>query len=272
MDSVRHLIGGAWLLALSSGVMAGEWQSLFNGRDLQGWEAYISYQPETNAHDLKSKHKPRGVGQDPKQVFSVVDGLLRVSGEEWGGLTTDAEFENFHLSMDMKWGEKKWPPRLDAKRDSGILYFAAGPHGAQSDHWMRSHEFQIQEGDCGDYHSLDGVGVDASVGPANEGNWHFYRYDPSLPLTRDIAARILKRGDYEKPSGEWNTLEVIADGHTLIHKVNGHEVLRAHNSWQLSGGRKLPLVRGKIQIQSEGAEVFYRHIRIRSLDKPAAEY
>ena len=45
------------------------------------------------------------------------------------------------------------------------------PEGAQSGHWMRSHEFQLQEGDCADYHSLDGVTVDAHVGDANQGNW-----------------------------------------------------------------------------------------------------
>lgn len=248
------------------------WKSLFNGKDLEGWEVYISYQPETNQFDLKSKHKPRGVGQDPLKVFSVVDGMLRVSGEEWGGLTTRDEYESFHLTMEMKWGDKKWPPREDAKRDSGILYFAVGEHGAQSSHWMRSHEFQIQEGDFGDYHSLNGVTVDANVTNANEGDWKFYRYDPKQPLTRRIATRILKRGDYEKPHGEWNTLEVIADGKTLIHKVNGHEVLRVFHSEETKKEGRMPLVRGKIQIQSEGAEVFFRNIQIRYLGKPAEYY
>ena len=116
---------------------AGEWQSLFNGKDLSGWEPYVSYQPETNEYNLVSKHKPRGVNNDPKKVFSVVDGLLRVSGEEWGGLTSLEEFENFHLKFEVKWGKQKWYPRLDAPMDSGLLYFAVGPHGAQSGHCRR---------------------------------------------------------------------------------------------------------------------------------------
>jgi hypothetical protein len=260
------------LVALSLPAPKPGWKSLFNGTDLQGWEVYVSYQPETNQFNLKSKHTPRAVGQDPLKVFSVVDGALRVSGEEWGGITTRAEYESFHLMLEVKWGEKKWPPRENAKRDSGILYFAVGPHGAQSDHWMRSHEFQIQEGDFGDYHSLDGVTVDAHVSDANEGDWKFYRYDPQQPMTRRIATRILKRGDYEKPLGEWNTLEILADGKTLIHKVNGQEVLRAFHSEQQENGKNSPLVRGKIQIQSEGAEVFFRNIRIRQLSKPAEHY
>jgi len=262
------LMASAQAFAADDGV----WQSLFNGKDLNGWEPYVSYQPETNAYNLVSKHKPRGVNNDPKKVFSVVDGLLRVSGEEWGGLTSHAEFENFHLKFEVKWGKQKWHPRLDAPRDSGLLYFAVGAQGVQSDHWMRSHEFQVQEGDSGDYHSLDGVIIDVHAGDTNIGDWKFYRYDPKLPLRKDIAARVLKLGNYEKPSGEWDTMEVITDGITLIHKVNGHEVFRGFNSRHKVDGKFVPLTRGKLQIQSEGAETFYRNIQIKALDKPAAEY
>lgn len=269
--SLSGLIATCGILS-STAALAGEWKSLFNGKDLSGWETYVSFQPETNDYNLVSKHKPRGVNNDPKKVFSVVDGLLRVSGEEWGGITTLEEFENFHLYFDVKWGEKKWHPRTDARRDSGILYFAVGPHGAQSAHWMRSHEFKVQEGDSGDYHSLDGVIIDVHAGDANEGDWKFYAYDPKAPLRKDIAARVLKLGLHEKPHGEWDTMEVISDGKTLIHKVNGHEVFRGFNSREKVDGKYVPLARGKLQIQSEGAEVFYRNIRIKSLDKPAADY
>jgi hypothetical protein len=258
------------LLAIEA--QAGAWQNLFNGKDLSGWEPYVSEQPSSaDAYNKRPAHI-RGVNNDPKKVFSVVDGTLRVSGEEWGGLTSLAEYENFHLKFDVKWGEKKWAPKDQAPRDSGILYFAVGPQGAQSGHWMRSHEFQVQEGDCGDYHSLDGVTVDAAVGDANEGDWKFYKYDPKAPVRTGLHNRILKLGNYEKPKGEWMTMEVIADGKTLIHKVEGHEVLRVTNSMQVIDGKAVPLTRGKLQIQSEGAEVFYRNIQLKTLDKPAASY
>lgn len=51
-------------------------------------------------------------------------------------------------------------------------------------------------------------------------------------------------------------MEVIADGKTLIHIVNGHEVLRAENPRQGSAGRMVPHMRGKFSLQSEGAEAF----------------
>src|SRR5438067_8057308 len=141
-------------LALSAPLHAAEagWTSLFNGRDLAGWTTWVSMQP-TSAN-MKMPTSTRGLNNDPRQVFSVVDGMLRVSGEEWGAVSTVGEYQNFHLKFEFKWGAKKWPPRLATPRDSGLLYYAVGPEGAQSGHWMRSHEFQLQEGDCADYHSL----------------------------------------------------------------------------------------------------------------------
>ena len=257
-------------IALAGPALAadGAWKSLFNGKDLSGWTTWVSMQPTSD--NMKTPTTIRGADNDPKKVFSVVDGMLRVSGEEWGGVSTTGEYASFHLKFDFKWGEKKWFPRLEAPRDSGLLYYAVGPEGAESGHWMRSHELQIQEGDCGDYHSLDGVTVDAHVGDANQGDWKFYRYEPSLPLRTGLAARILKKGNHEKPSGEWNTMEVIADGKTLVHIVNGHEVFRGENSLQKVNGKTVPLARGKFSIQSEGADTFYRNIMVKQLDGPAA--
>ena len=252
-------------LALCAPLQAAEagWTTLFNGRDLSGWTTWISMQP--TSPNMETPTSSRGLDNDPRKVFSVVDGMLRVSGEEWGAVTTVGEYENFHLKLEYKWGSKKWAPRLDLPRDSGLLYYVVGPEGAQSGHWARSHEAQIQEGDTGDYHSLDGVTVDAHVGDANEGDWKFYRYEPSLPLRTGLKARILKRGNPEKPSGEWNTLEVIADGKTLIHIVNGVEVLRVENPRQNVGGKMVPHTRGKFSLQSEGAETFYRNIQVKPL-------
>ena len=248
----------------------GEWKQLFNGKDFSGWTSYVSMQPP--AKGVNVPFTARGVNNDPKGVFTVVDGAVRISGEEWGSLSTLEEYENFHLKFEFKWGTKKWPPRENVVLDSGLLYYAVGPEGAQSGHWMRSHEFQLQEGDCADYHSLDGVLVDARVGDANEGDWKFYRYEPKNPLKTDIAARILKKANFEKPSGEWNTMEVIADGKTLIHIVNGREVLRAFNSRQKVDGKVVPLSKGKFSLQSEGGEAFYRNIEVMKLTKPAKAY
>lgn len=267
MGILKKLLLPCIFLGFTSSVNAEQWTSIFNGEDLTGWQTYVSYQPKDSNYSDPRDTPVRGINSDPKNVFSVEDGLLRISGEEWGGISTIDEYENFHLKFEVKWGEKKWPPRENLPRDSGVLYFATGKPGASMNHWMRSHEMQIQVGDTGDYHSLDHVIIDVNCGDANEGDWKFYRYDPDLPLCKDIASRVLKLGEFEKPIGEWDTIEVIANESIIIHKVNGHEVFRAFNSRQDVNGVILPLTKGKIEFQSEGAEVFYRNIQIKTIDE-----
>src|SRR5437868_12100916 len=129
-----------------------EWTALFNGRDLDGWDTWLG-KPYKGT-------EPVGLNKDPKGVYSVVtvDGkpAIRITGEIFGAITTKKEYENYHVRLQFKWGEKKWPPRENAVRDSGLLYHCVGPHGAAGSNWMRSQECQIQEKDCGDYWSVAG--------------------------------------------------------------------------------------------------------------------
>ena len=67
-------------------------------------------------------------------------------------------------------------------------------------------------------------------------------------------------------SGEWNTLELYCHGDTSVHVINGKVMMVLYHSSQLEKGQVLPLVKGKFQIQSEGAEVFYKHIMVEPLD------
>jgi hypothetical protein len=68
---------------------------------------------------------PIGFNNDPLGIFQVVteDGepAVKVSGQVNGSLATQAEFENYHFRMQIKWGEKKWVPE-NQKRNSGLLY------------------------------------------------------------------------------------------------------------------------------------------------------
>jgi hypothetical protein len=71
---MKALLISSFCLILSQPLFASEWRSLFNGKDLSGWQPYVSYQPETNAHDLVSKQQPQGFNNDPNRILSVVDG------------------------------------------------------------------------------------------------------------------------------------------------------------------------------------------------------
>ena len=66
-------------------------------------------------------------------------------------------------------------------------------------------------------------------------------------------------------------MEIYTLGGESVHVVNGNVNMRISNSRQISEDQELPLTKGKIQLQSEGVEVFYRNIRIRSIDEIPGE-
>lgn len=198
--------------------------SLFNGKDFSGWHFFIRH----------AKGSPADPRTDPKGVFKVEDGIIHISGEEFGCLTTNNEYENYRLTVEFKWGTKKWPPRENVVRDSGILVHCVGPDKV----WNKSIECQIQERDCGDFWMVDGT---------------------SLVIDGKVENRFKKKKqDGEKPTGEWNTVEVVCDGDKITNIVNGVVV---------NEGTEASVTKGKIILQSEGAEVFYRNIKLTPLAK-----
>ena len=248
-----------------------QWQTLFNGRNMEGWDTYIGpvYDTVKNSFDTL---KVLGLNNDRNKVFSVVyedgQGALRVSGENFGGISTTTAFSNYHLQLQFKWGKKKSPPRKKEKRDSGLLYHAVGRHGVDAGSWMRSQEFQIQEGDCGEYWGVAGGSFEIPAKKFNEG----FIYDPTSAKLlfnekSDAGRWCMKLGTPEKPTGEWNTIDLYCFDDTAVHVVNGVVVMVLYHSAQLEKGKLLPLTHGKIQIQSEGAEVFYRNIQLEKINK-----
>jgi len=245
------------------------WTSLFNGKNFEGLDVYLAPPPGSK--------QPLGLNNDPRGVFTVVetDGrpAIRVSGEIYGAITTRQEFENVHIRVQYKWGEKKWPPRNEPRhyRDSGILYWCIGPHGAGSEAWMRSIESNIMEKGVGQWWGVAGTYCDV------EGRNVVLDNEPAVPyrgespgeqciLWEPGAKRVTVKPyegitspiDPEKPHGEWNVAEVITWGNVCIHLLNGRVVLVIANPRFQENGREQRLHRGRIQLQSEAAELFYR--------------
>lgn len=228
---------------------------LFNGRDLTGF--YPSMK--------ESKRS------DPKGVFTVKNGVIHVSGEEWGGLTTVDEWTNYRLIVEWKWGGKNLPPRVDRSRDSGILLHGIGEDGAGGSGWLESIEYQIIEGGTGDMILVRGktrpsATVEIEKDEKNETYWK--KGGEKMTRTsgrfnwygRDRAwkDKLGYRGpvDVEKPVGQWNKSEIIAQGDTLKYYLNGKLVLEA---------TEVRPTAGKIQFQSEAAEILFRKIELRPL-------
>ena len=239
MKPTRTLVAGVLLVlcsALSYGSEAarpGETLSLFNGKNLDGFYTWIEKQ---------------GRNQDPDRVFTVHDGMIDVSGTEFGYFATEAEYENYRLIVEFKWGEKTHAPREGLARDSGILYHFVGPDKI----WPKSVEFQIIEGGTGDIILVDGGTITVGGTAYTEG-----RIDRRAKgKWEDVAGYRDPAGEVEKPHGQWNKLELVADGDTVKYFVNGQLV----NEGTAANPR-----RGKILFQSEGAEIFYRNIKLEAL-------
>ncbi len=271
MFKIQRLIFGIAAGVFSCSPVFAQWQKLFNGKSLDGWDTYLgpAFDSVKNSFDTL---KVFGLNKDPNKVFSVVkeDGqpAIRISGENFGGISTKSELKNYHLKLEFKWGKKKSNPRKDKKRDSGILYHAVGKHGADFGFWMRSQEFQIQEGDCGDYWGVAGGSFEI---PAKK-NTEAFIYDPSSQklLFNEKSGngrRCIKLGNPEKPTGEWNIIDLYCFDNTAVHVVNGVVVMILYHSSQLEKNGLVPLSQGKIQIQSEGAEVFYRNIQVEKINQ-----
>jgi 3-keto-disaccharide hydrolase len=237
-------------------VRSGEPIFAFNGKDLSGFYAYTK----------KNKYR------DPQQVFTVQDGMIRASGEDFGGLATGGNFSNYHLIVEWKWGDETFAPRKDKARDSGILLHCVGPDGAAGGQWMESIECQIIEGGCGDFILVGGKGKPTmSCEVRKDGNQLYYEKGGEV-VTRNSARynwwgrdpawkdQLGFRGsrDVESPAGQWNRMEVICDGDSITNIVNGYLV---------NVGTKSSLTEGKIQLQSEGAEIFFRKVEVRPLVK-----
>jgi hypothetical protein len=255
------------------------WRPLFNGKDLSGWDTYLSKPDKSwDVPGLKRGTngvylEPIGKNRDPLKVFTVetVDGqpVIHVSGQGFGTLTTTEVFTNFHLRLQMKWGERRWGSRATARRDSGLLYHCHGELGAMSGNWPHSIEFQIQEQDIGDLYP---VGTQISVNVRQE-KTNLWVYDPKGESKMfEKNRRCVKMGDAEKPRGEWNTLDLICFNGDSVHIVNGQVMMRLHNAQRVDGDAPAPLISGTISLQSEGAEVYYRNVEIQPIKEAPAEF
>lgn len=262
-----------------------EWIKLLD-KNLSNWEMYLSYEHKNNyngqipKNDKGEEIKPIGYNKNIKNVFSVIEEngepVLRVSGEIYGCVFTKEEFENYHLKLKVIWGEKKWEPRLDKLKDSGILYHSIGESGVDYwRSWMLSQEFQIMEGHMGDYWPQANSAIDIRAF-ISEGVMNSVASERTEFLEFGAGTGrdgfCMRSADYESPAGEWSTLELVCFEGKSLHIVNGKVVMILQNSRYVKDGKSYPLTKGKIQLQSEAAEVFYKDIQIKKLNAMPAEY
>jgi len=251
------------------------WKTLFNGKDLSGWDTYLA--PDMDDSGKPITGIPLGLNNDPRHVFTIVnengENVIRISGENWGAISTKKEYENYHLQLQFKWGNLLWGSKKGKKKDSGLLYHSVGKYGADYGSWMRSQEFQIEQTNCGEYWGVAGGAADIPAIKKSETEYVYNAGGTLLTFSQESkqGRHCMKQGDAENPTGEWNTADLYCHGDTSIHVINGKVMMILYHNKQIDNGQESPLTKGKIQIQSEGSEVYYKQIKIQPIDRLPAE-
>jgi len=250
----------------------------FNGRDLTGFETYLA-----------SPHKGSGAyakGDDPEKVFTVQAGQLHISGKVYGGLLTLREYENYHLTIEYRWGERRWPPRANLSRLSAVVLHAYGEPGELPGRGMIAGiACVISENDTGALVIPDGLPrpirlrAEAEKLTPKKAERSAYVYKPGEPATA-LESGMIHHLNYHAPQGktasgksavgkaarallnpvgEWNKLECICAGNRISVVVNGTTV---------NAVTRVSHPRGKIFIESRGAEIVFRTLDLRPLPTP----
>jgi len=230
---------------------------LFNGKDLRGFTTWLK--------DSKS--------EDPRKVFTVHDGMIHASGEGMGYVATEKEYKDYRLTVEFKWGTRTDGGKY--VRNSGILLHATGPDGgAGGGAWMSCIEVQLAQGCVGDLIVIRGkdvpvtLTVDTVLGPDKRPRWKkggtptvysgkqfwWADHDPDFKELLDTRGK----NDVESPLGEWTRMECVAEGKRLSIFVNGTQVNEAYD---------VSPAGGKILLQCEGHEVFFRNVELHPLKK-----
>lgn len=188
----------------------------------------------------------------PEEGWVIEDGTLHCletgTGEAGlgGDIIYDKIFSNFTLKLDWKIGEGG---------NSGIFYLAQEIPGWQI--WKTAPEMQILDNERH---------LDAQLGKdGNRQAGSLYDLVPAVPQNA-------------KPAGEWNTVEIMVYQGTVVHRMNGENVLEYHlwtDDWKnMIKDSKFPeynpdwadvAKEGYIGLQDHGNDVWFRNIKIREM-------
>ena len=194
----------------SSDAEAQKTKSLFNGKDLSNWSFVV---------------KDNAVA--PETVYSVKDGMIRISGQPFGYMHTKEKYSNYKLHVEWKWeGEAS---------NSGIFLMFE----SLDNPFPCGIEAQLCNGKAGDFVLLNGSDLAQFESPKGQER-------PKFP----VVNRRVK--DAEKPTGEWNEANIYVKNGQITVYINGH--------LQNQGTSKVK--EGYIGLQSEGGPILFRNVTL----------
>jgi hypothetical protein len=167
------------------------------------------------------------------EVWKLDGDVLVCAGSPKGYIYTQKDYQDFILRL--QW---RWPPGKPAGR-GGVLIRMTGQHQI----WPKSLEAQINATQAGDFWGLNGFKLQ---GPPD-------RMETLSHGEFGELIHVTRTKDAEKPAGQWNQYEIIAQGATVTLKINGQVVNRA---------TRCDTVAGKICLTAEGDEIHFRRIEL----------
>ena len=163
-------------------------------------------------------------GAQMTDVWTVKNGVLICKGRPAGYIRTEKDYTNYVLKLEWRFDPAK------GAGNSGVLLRLIGEDKV----WPRSVEAQLQSENAGDFWNIDEFPM---------------KVDPARTKGRNTKKTHLA----EYPIGEWNEYEIIVNGGSVVLYVNGEKLNEAWDVWETPG---------KIGLQSEGAEIHFRNIRL----------
>lgn len=234
-----------------------EWQTLFNGKDLEDWIVKIHH------HEA---------GDNYANTFRVTDGLLQVNydgytdfNNRFGHLFYKEPFSSYHLMVEYRFRDQWLKDAPDyTYRNSGIMFHSQAPQTILKEQdWPISVEFQLlAAGDDGEPRPTGNM-----CSPGTE-----------VVYEGEVDPRHCIESTSETyRSDQWVRAELVVLADSLvIHMINGDTVLqytKPHIGGSVASGYDpaikqdgKPLKEGYIALQSEGQAIDFRTVKIRNLD------
>lgn len=172
------------------------------------------------------------------ETWKVEDGLLICSGHPIGVMRSDRQYENFVLEVEWR--------HMEAGGNSGMFIWSEGTQ-FEDDPLTKAIEVQMLELEYATIHNRTDDYVHGELFPTMG-----MTAIPDNP--RGIRSKSIEKRC--KGKGEWNKYVVVAVDGTVKLSVNGKFV---------NGLRASERKKGYICLESEGAEIHFRNIRIMEL-------
>ncbi|MCB8994004.1 MAG: DUF1080 domain-containing protein [Bacteroidales bacterium] len=232
------------------------WQSLFNGKNLDGWDVKFSGHP---------------LNENFKNIFRVEDGLLKVSyvdvdsfRGEFGHIFYKTPYSNYRLKVEYRFteGQAKGGPVWGYRNNGVMLHSQSAASMGLNQDFPVSIEAQLLGGD----------------GEINPPTGNVCTPGTNIFIDGQLITQHCTESTSPSYKGDvWVHAEFVVFGDSIIHHIIEGDTVMTYTKPQIGGdgipdGFPLepgtPLTEGFISLQAESSPTEFRLIELLDLSKP----